>query len=118
MGHKYHPHCGCSQCDRTEEADEARDEYTQEFAPAAAAKLMVEDDFAWGALADQSPDVLLYIAKAAGEFFTRYRAAQTPQAEAQAGYPLYRELLPYIEAAAKEQAETETAALYDQADAA
>ena len=118
MSHNYHQACGCAACSRTEEQEEARDEYIEDFAPVTAEKILGRECFAEGALNDLSNDVLAAFATDLGMFFERFHNAPTFAAEADAGYYLYHALKPYIEAAALEQAREEVAAEYDRAEAA
>lgn len=122
MTHAYHPACGCSACCDEELADERRGEYIEDFAPAVAKKLVGSEDFAADKLTDlaSNPDVVRWILRDAGVFFERFHNTPEERAAALLGIAgqLYRDLLPYIEAAAMEQAEMEVAAEYDQADAA
>lgn len=118
MSHNYHPQCGCASCCRTEEQEEARDEYIEDFAPAAAEKILGRECFAEGALNDLSDEVLAAFATDLGMFFERFHNATTAADEAAAGYDLYHALKPYIETAALEQAREEVAAEYDRAEAA
>lgn len=107
------PACDMTAEDREDEAAERRDEWIAKHAPARAKALLSEPDFAWTAIGDLSRDVQCGFAEDLGRFFEAYHAAETAAYEAQAGYALYRTLKPYVEAAAKEQAETEVAAQYD-----
>lgn len=116
--HNYHPSCGCSDCCDTEADDERRDEYIAEFAAPVAAKLVGSEDFAWGVLVDESRDAKDSILQDVGRFFERFHNANDPHELAAIGADLWRELQPYIEAAAKEQAESEVAAEYDRSLAA
>jgi hypothetical protein len=117
--HNSHPHCGCADCCDTEEADERRDEYIARFSAEPAKKLIGAEDFAWGVLVDQPEGAKASILQDAGRFFERFHNAHDdPSTLASIAVAFYRELLPYVEAAAKEQAETEVAAEYDRALAA
>ena len=118
MSHNYHPHCGCDACGRTEEQEEARDEYIADFTPVTAEKILGRECFAEGALNDLSNDVLAAFATDLGMFFERFHNATTAADEAAAGYDLYHALRPYIEAAALDLAREEVAAEYDRAEAA
>ena len=99
--------------DREDEAWDRREEWIADHAPARAKALLSEPDFAWTAIGELSRDVLADMAFDLGMFFERYHAAQTDTGEAEAGKPLYDTLLPYVEAAADEQAKTDVAAQYD-----
>ena len=116
--HAYHPACGCSACCDDELADERRDDYIAQFSAPIAKRLLLDDDACWGYLTDLSEDAQRGVLEDAGRFFARFHEAQTDEAMAQAGYTLYRSLLPYMEAAAKAQAESEVAADYDRMEAA
>lgn len=112
-GHNFDRHCGCDQCDRSEEADERREEWIADHTPARAKALLSEPDFAWTAIGELSRDVQCGFAEDLGRFFERYHVAATELGESEAGYSLYLTLKPYVEAAATEQATTEVAAQYD-----
>ena len=118
MTHAYHPACGCSACCDDEQADERRDDYIDQFAPAAAKALLCDESFAEGATNDLSNDVLASFATELGTFFAQYHGAADVHAEAAAGYALYRTLKPYMEAAALDRAKDEVAEQYDRAEAA
>lgn len=118
MSHNYHQACGCAACSRTEEQEEARDEYIEEYAPREALKLLGREGFAEGALNDLSYDQLAGFATDLGTFFERFHNEETDAGMAAAGYDLYRRLKPYVEAAALEQAREDVAAEYDRLEAA
>ena len=118
MSHNYHQACGCAACSRTEEQEEARDEYIEDYAPREALKLLGRESFAEGALNDLSSEVLAGFATDLGTFFERFHNATTRADEAAAGYDLYRALKPHIEAAALDQAREDVAAEYDRLEAA
>lgn len=119
MGHPYDYNCGCASCCRSERDDELRDEYIARFAPPIAKKLLGAEDFAWGALVDETDGAKAAILQDAGRFFERFHNAPNDDSElARIGAAFYHDLLPYIEAAAKEQAEAEIAAEYDKQEAA
>lgn len=118
MSHNYHSQCGCASCCRTEEQEEARDEYIEEYAPREALKLLGREGFAEGALNDLSADQLAEFATDLGTFFERFHNDKTDAGMAAAGYDLYRRLKPHIEAAALEQAREDVAAEYDRLEAA
>lgn len=99
-------------------AGERRDQYIADFAPAVAARILTDEDDCWGYAVDLSADAQADVMQEAGKFFARFHAAKDNDAMAQAGHALYRLLLPYMEAAAKEQAESEVAAEYDRSMAA
>lgn len=99
--------------DYDDAAWEAREEYIEDNAQAIADALVNSDDFAWGVMAELSGDAAMYVLKAAGEFWTRYQRGATKEEESSAGYPLYRELRPYILDAAMEQARTDAGAAFD-----
>ena len=99
--------------DAQEDADEKRDEWIADHAPARAKALLSEPDFAWTAIGDLSRDVKCGFAEDLGRFFEAYHQAEHCVGEAHAGFSLYRTLKPYVEAAALEQATTEVAAQYD-----
>lgn len=111
--HNFDRQCGCAQCDRSEEADEAREEWIADKSPARAKALLSEPDFAWTAIGDLSRDVQCGFAEDLGAFFEAYHAGNTDTELARAGHALYRTLKPYVEAAAAEQAQTEVAAEWD-----
>ena len=118
MSHPYSYHCGCASCDRTEEADERRDEYIEDFAPTVAKSIVGRDDVqerAINGLGDNDKDTIL---ADAFRFFGQFHAAETDAGMADAGYALYRMIKPYIEGAALEVAREEVAAEYDRKDAA
>lgn len=117
MSHNYHPHCGCASCDRTEEQEEARDEYIEDLAPRVAEKIVGRESFAEGALNDLSKDTLAEFATELGTFFEQFHNAKDSAGEAAAGYALYRRLKPHVEAAALDLAKQEVAAEYDRAEA-
>lgn len=119
MGHNYHHACGCSQCDRTEAAEEARDEYIAEHAPAVAAKLPGSPDFAIDALKYLQPDAKNDVLEDVAAFFEAMHNARATDAGcmAIAAAKLWRKLLPYIEDAALADARDEVAAEYDARDA-
>lgn len=117
--HNYIPSCGCAACDRTERADELRDEYITEHAPPIAKRLVGSEDFASNALAGETEGARDSILRDAGRFFERmHNAPDDPSALASHAVAFYRELLPYVEAAAKEQAEAQVATEYDRPEAA
>ena len=118
MGHNYHQACGCAACSRTEEQEEARDEYIEDYAPREALKLLGRESFAEGALNDLGYDQLAAFATDLGTFFERFHNEETDAGMAAAGYDLYRRLKPYVEAAALEQAREDVAAEYDRLEAA
>jgi hypothetical protein len=118
-GHNCHPHCGCAFCCDSEAADERRDEYIAEFSPAVAKRLVGSEDFARDTFSDLPEAAQGSILNDAARFFERFHNAKDdPSTRASIGVSFYRELLPYVEAAAKEQAETEVAAEYDRQEAA
>ncbi len=116
--HNYHPGCGCSDCCDSEADDERREEYIAEFAPAIAKRLVGAEDFAWDVLVDEPDGAKASILQDVGRFFERFHKANDDHTLACIAGDLYRDLLPYVEAAAKEQAETEVAAEYDRSMAA
>lgn len=119
MGHPYDYNCGCASCCRSERDDELRDEYIARFAPPIAKKLLGAEDFAWGALVDETEGAKASILQDAGRFFERsHNAHDDPSTLASIGVAFYRDLLPYVEAAAKAQAEAKVAAEYDKQEAA
>lgn len=105
--------------DDDDRADELRDEYITEHAAPIAKALIGSEDFAWGVLVDQPRGAAASILQDAGRFFERmHNAPDDPSSLASHAVALYRDLLPYIEAAAKEQAEEQVAAEYDRSEAA
>jgi len=106
--------------DAAEEAEEQRAEYIAEYAPAIADKLVGSEDFAWGVLVDLSDDAKHSVLQDVGRFFERYHALEEfdTRGAMVVARDLYNYLLPTLQAAALEQAETEVAAEYDRREAA
>lgn len=88
-------------------ADEQREAAIDAMVPEIAAHLESDSDFCEMAMSELCCDPVDEIVKACGSFFARYNAAETERGEAEAGYALYRLVKPYIEAAAKDQAESD-----------
>ena len=117
--HPYSYACGCAQCCRTERDDERREEYIERFTPEEAKKLIGSEDFARDAFSDLPENQRGAILNDAARFFERFHNAHDdPSTLASIGVSLYRDLLPYVEAAATEQAEAKVAAEYDKQEAA
>jgi len=105
--------------DAQELADERRDEYIADSSPAVAKKLIGSENFARDTFSDLPVAAQGSILNDAARFFERFHNAHDdPSTLASIGVAFYRELLPYVEAAAKERAETEVAAEYDRSMAA
>ena len=90
-----------------EAADEAREERIDALVPGIATKLASDEDFCELAMSELFGDPVEDLMQSAGKFFARYKTATTERGEAEAGYALYRDLKPYIEAAVKSQAESD-----------
>lgn len=86
---------------------EAREAAIDEMVPELAAQLELDQDFCGLAMSELCGDPVQDIVNACGPFFARYKAAETVEQEARAGYALYQLIKPYIEAAANEQAESD-----------
>lgn len=99
-----------------DEDDEARQEWIDDHARLIAADLLKDEAFVMDAL--ESDEGQTAILRDAGRFFARFRATDDASEMASIAFAFYRDLLPYVEAAAKEQAETEVAAEYDRQEAA
>ena len=90
-----------------EDAEEAREAMIDAMVPELAAHLQSDPDFCELAMSELYGDPVQDIVNACGSFFARYKAAETVEQEARAGYALYRLIKPYIEAAANAQAESD-----------
>ena len=86
---------------------EAREAAIDAMVPELAAHLQSDPDFCELAMSELYGDPVQDIVNACGSFFARYKAAETVEQEARAGYALYRLIKPYIEAAANAQAESD-----------
>lgn len=92
-----------------DEAAEARDEAIDDLAETIAADLLGNEDFVREALADEQPGGQEAILQDVGRFFARFQ--NTPGGDAAAlatvAVALWRDLTPYVEAAAKDRAHDE-----------
>jgi hypothetical protein len=97
-----------------DEAEEAREEWIDEYADLIAEDLLKDEDFVIEALSDEQPDGQEAILRDVGRFFARFHAApDDPSALASLAVAFYREVKPYVDAAAKERARDEAAKVYD-----
>lgn len=102
-----------------DEAEEAREEWIHDRAESIAADLMKDEDFVREAIADDTPAAQEAILQDAGRFYARFEAASDNVELASIGCDFWRQVKPYIEAAAKYRARDKAAAEYDSlADAA
>lgn len=102
-----------------DEAEEAREEWIDAHADLIAADLMKDEDFVREAIADDTPAAQEAILQDVGRFFARFEAASDNVELARIGCDFYRQVKPYIEAAAKERALEDAAKIHDSmADAA
>lgn len=85
-----------------DEAEEAREEWIDEHADLIAKDLLKDEDFVREALADETEGAQAAILQDVGRFFARFHAApDDPSALASLAVAFYREVKPYVEAAAK-----------------
>lgn len=90
-----------------DEAEEARDEWIDEHADLIANDLLKDEDFVREALADETEGAQAAILQDVGRFFARFHATNDERELLAIAVALYREVKPYVEAAAKERGRDE-----------
>lgn len=109
MSHNYHPHCGCADCDKVDEAAERREEDREAFIeagfPVTRNRLLDDEDFVSGAISDLlSEDDTDDVRDCLTEMYRNYREARDATEEARAGMPLYQFLNNALRPKAEERA--------------
>jgi hypothetical protein len=84
-----------------DEAEEARDEWIDEHADLIANGLLKNEDFVREALADETEGAQAAILQDVGRFFARFHATNDERELLAIAVALYREVKPYVDAAAK-----------------
>lgn len=84
-----------------DEAEEAREEWIDEYADLIAEGLLKDEDFVMEALADEQPGGQEAILRDAGRFFARFHATNDERELLAIAVAFYREVKPYVDAAAK-----------------
>ena len=100
-----------------QDAEEAREERIDAEAAVIAKRLVLEEEFCGEALIELGWEPMSAILRDVGTFAARFEAADTDRSMAEAGYTLWRYLRPYIEAAAKYQAESDARTEIERQDA-
>ena len=84
-----------------DEAEEAREEWIDEYADLIANGLLKDEDFVREALADETEGAQAAILQDVGRFFARFHATNDERELLAIAVALYREVKPYVDAAAK-----------------